>query len=208
MFDNTEYEKRLLSQGKKLIAGVDEVGRGPIAGPVVAACVILPPNFYMEGLTDSKKLTEKERNYFFEEIYKHAIDIRYEFVDETIIDQINILKASRLAMETAIMACCVKPDYVLVDAMKLNIPYEYESIIKGDEKSISIAAASVIAKVIRDRYMKDLAIRYPEYQLDKNKGYPTKAHKQAIKDHGIRDIHRKSFSPVKEQIMEQMALKL
>jgi ribonuclease HII len=206
--NNTIFESKLFSEGKRLIAGVDEVGRGPIAGPVVAACVILPPHFYIEGLTDSKQLTEKQRNYYFKEIYKQAIEIKYEFVDEGIIDQINILKASKLAMESAINSCKIKPDFVLVDAMKLDITLPFESIIKGDEKSISIAAASVIAKVIRDQYMKDLSIKYPEYNLHKNKGYPTKFHVEAVRKYGILDIHRKSFSPIKEMLIEQISFKL
>ena len=208
MKNNTEFESRLYNEGKRFIAGVDEVGRGPIAGPVVAACVILPPLFYMDGITGSKKLTEKQREFYFKEIYKYAIEIKYEFIDEHVIDQINILKASKLAMENAINACKIKPDYVLVDAMKLDIPYEYESIIKGDERSISISAASIIAKVIRDRFMKELSLKYPEYQLEKNKGYPTKFHKLAIMNYGIRDIHRKTFSPVKDIIVEQLTLKI
>jgi ribonuclease HII len=206
--NNTQFEEKLFSEGKRLIAGVDEVGRGPIAGPVVAACVILPPHFFIEGLTDSKQLTEKQRDYYFEEIYKHAIEIKYEFIDEGLIDQINILQASKLAMEKSIQACKIKPDFVLVDAIKLDISIPFESIIKGDEKSITIAAASVIAKVIRDRYMKDLSIKYPEYNFQSNKGYPTKYHIEAVKKYGILDIHRKSFSPIKEMLVEQISFKL
>ena len=208
VINNREFEDRLLIEGKKLIAGVDEVGRGPIAGPVVAACVILPPHFFLEGLIDSKKVSAKKRDYLYDRILEGAIEVKYEFINEQLIDQVNIYQASKLAMQNAVNSCVIKPDYVLVDAMKLDIDIPTIGIIKGDEKSISIAAASIVAKVIRDRYMRDLAVLYPQYGFDKNKGYPTKYHKEALLKFGVLDIHRKTFSPVKELLNQQIKFDL
>jgi ribonuclease HII len=208
VINNREFEDRLLIEGKKLIAGVDEVGRGPIAGPVVVACVILPPHFFLEGLIDSKKVSAKKRDYLYDRILEGAIEVKYEFINEQLIDQVNIYQASKLAMQNAVNSCVIKPDYVLVDAMKLDIDIPTIGIIKGDEKSISIAAASIVAKVIRDRYMRDLAVLYPQYGFDKNKGYPTKYHKEALLKFGVLDIHRKTFSPVKELLNQQIKFDL
>ena len=200
--DNYEYERKLRKEGIKLIAGVDEVGRGPLVGPVVAACVILPEKFNLEGLTDSKKLTEKKRDFFFQEIKKQAISIGIGIKDEDVIDEVNIYEATKLAMKEAIDKCDVKPEHILIDAMPLELDIPTTSIIKGDLKSITISAASVIAKVTRDRMMYELDEKYPMYEFKKNKGYPTKAHMEAIKEYGIIKQHRKTFGPVRDYILE------
>ena len=200
--DNYEYERNLRKEGIKLIAGVDEVGRGPLVGPVVAACVILPENFNLDGLTDSKKLTEKKRDFFFEEIKKQAISIGIGIKDEDVIDEVNIYEATKLAMKEAINNCDVKPEHILIDAMPLELEIPTTSIIKGDLKSITISAASVIAKVTRDRMMYELDEKFPMYEFKKNKGYPTKAHMDAIKKYGIIKEHRKTFGPVRDYIIE------
>ena len=195
--DNKKYEKELYNKGYKLIAGVDEVGRGPLVGPVVVACVILPKDFFLEGLTDSKKLSEKKREQFYDIIMEHAISVSIGIKDENVIDEVNIYEATKLAMYEAIENSKVKPDYVLIDAMKLeNLDVPSLSIIKGDLKSISISAASVIAKVTRDRMMYELDKLYPMYNFKKNKGYPTKEHVIAIEKYGILKQHRKTFKPV------------
>ena len=196
--NNYEFEQKYYDLGKEYIAGVDEVGRGPLAGPVVSAAVIMPKDFYIEGVTDSKKLSEKKRIMYEKLILENAISIGISFISEKVIDEINIYEASRKAMIDAISKLKVKPDIVLVDAMPLNIDIETESIIKGDEKSFMIACASVIAKQARDNYMNELSKIYPEYGFEKHKGYPTKAHKEALKKYGVLDIHRKTYKPVQE----------
>ena len=199
--DNLEYEKKLYSEGYKLIAGIDEVGRGPLVGPVVTACVLLPMNFKLECLTDSKKLTEKKREAFFDIIMEQALSVGIGIMDESIIDKVNIYEATKLAMYDAIKKSKIKPDFLLIDAMKLedtDIPSL--SIIKGDLKSISISAASVIAKVTRDRMMDELHEKYPMYNFKKNKGYPTKEHVEAIEKYGIINEHRKTFNPVSKYV--------
>lgn len=196
--NNYEFEQKYYDLGKEYIAGVDEVGRGPLAGPVVSAAVIMPKDFYIEGVTDSKKLSEKKRIMYEKLILENAISIGISFISEKVIDEINIYEASRKAMIDAISKLKVKPDIVLVDAMPLNIDIETESIIKGDEKSFMIACASVIAKQARDNYMNELSKLYPEYGFEKHKGYPTKAHKEALKKYGVLDIHRKTYKPVQE----------
>lgn len=195
-----EYESNLIADGVKLIGGVDEVGRGPLVGPVVSACVILPLNYQLEGLNDSKKLTAKKREKFYEIIKKDAISIGLGVVSEKVIDEINIYEATKVAMINAINNCHIKPEHVLIDAMKLEIDIPTTSIIKGDAKSLSIAAASVIAKVERDRMMDELDLEYPMYDFKNNKGYPTKKHVEAIMKYGIISKHRKTFSPVKEYV--------
>lgn len=202
MDGNYKYERELIDKGITLIAGVDEVGRGPLVGPVVAACVVLPLKFNLDGLTDSKKLSEKKRDYFFEEIKKQALGIGIGIIDEKKIDEVNIYEATKLAMTQAISNCTVKPEHILIDAMPLDIDIPTTSIIKGDLKSITISAASVIAKVTRDRMMYELDEKYPMYGFKKNKGYPTKAHVEAIKKYGIIDEHRKSYGPVRDYILE------
>lgn len=199
--DLYEYERELIKNGITLIAGVDEVGRGPLVGPVVAACVILPVNYRLEGLNDSKKLTAKKRDQFYEILEKDAIGIGVGVISEKVIDEVNIYEATKLAMIGAINNCNIKPEHILIDAMKLDLTIPTTSIIKGDAKSLSIAAASVIAKVTRDRMMDELDLKYPMYDFKNNKGYPTKKHVEAISKYGIINEHRKTFSPVKEYIM-------
>lgn len=200
MDDLYEYERNLIKQGIKLIAGVDEVGRGPLVGPVVTAAVILPVNYKLEGLTDSKKLTPKKRDKFYDIIMKEAISVSIGMKDNNVIDEVNIYEATKLAMMDAINGLNVKPEHVLIDAMPLDISIPHTSIIKGDAKSLSIAAASVIAKVTRDRMMDELDKKYPMYNFKKNKGYPTKEHIEAINKYGIIDGYRKTYGPVKEVI--------
>ena len=200
MDDLYSYEKDLINQGIKLIAGVDEVGRGPLVGPVVVAAVILPLNYKLEGLTDSKKLSEKKRDLFYDILKKDALSIGIGIIDEKIIDQVNIYEATKLAMKEALNNLKIKPEHVLIDAMPLDIDIPRTSIIKGDAKSLSIAAASVIAKVTRDKMMYNLDKKYPMYNFKKNKGYPTKEHILAINQYGIIKEHRKTFCPVKDYL--------
>ena len=198
--DNYKYERELRKKGITLIAGVDEVGRGPLVGPVVTACVILPEKFDLPHLTDSKKLTEKRREILYKEIQEQALGIGIGIVDNEEIDRINILNATKKAMKMAINNCKVKPEHVLIDAVKLDIDIPTTSIIKGDLKSITISAASVIAKVTRDHMLYELDEKYPMYDFKHNKGYPTKKHIEAIKKYGIIKEHRRSYSPVKEYV--------
>ena len=200
MEDLYVYEKELIKQDVKLIGGIDEVGRGPLVGPVVAACVILPLNYKLEGLTDSKKLSEKKREKFYDILIHDAVSYGIGIVDEVKIDEVNIYEATKIAMCDAINNCKIKHEHVLIDAMKLNINIPSTSIIKGDAKSLSIAAASVIAKVTRDRMMIELDKKYPMYDFKHNKGYPTKKHVEAINKYGIIKEHRKTYFPVKEYI--------
>ena len=196
MLNNREYEEKY--SNLNYICGVDEVGRGPLVGPVVASAVILPKNYFIEGLTDSKKLSKKKRDYFYEVIKQEALAIGIGIVDNKKIDEINILEASRLAMKKAINSLSIKPDIILTDAMRLDMGIPEEDIIKGDLKSITISAASVIAKVTRDKMMEELHEKYPMYNFIKNNGYPTKEHIEAIKKYGIIKEHRKSFRPIKD----------
>ncbi len=201
--DLLKYEKELYDQGITLIAGVDEVGRGPLVGPVVAACVILPVNYELEGLNDSKKLSEKKRDQLYDIILRDAISVGVGIVGPEKIDEINILEASRLAMKLAIEDLDVKPEFVLSDAMKLtNIDIPYKDIIHGDALSLSIAAGSVIAKVTRDRMMYDLDKEYPEYEFAKHKGYPTKAHLEKIREYGVLKNYRFTYKPVSDLIKD------
>lgn len=196
MEDLYKYENELYDKGLKYIGGVDEVGRGPLIGSVVASCVVLPKDFVLEGLTDSKKLSEKKRNEFYDVIMKEAVAVGIGIVDEKKIDEVNIYEATKIAMKEAIKNTNIKLDHVLIDAMPLDIDVDTTSIIKGDAKSISIAAASVIAKVTRDEMMYELDKIYPMYDLASNKGYGTKKHIEAIKKYGITKYHRLSFKPV------------
>lgn len=198
MIDLYKYENELYEKGIEYIGGVDEVGRGPLIGSVVAACVVLPKGFILEGLTDSKKLSEKKRDEFYNIIRENAVAIGIGMVDEKKIDEINIYEATKVAMKEAIKNTNIKLQHVLIDAMPLDIDIDTTSIIKGDAKSISIAAASVIAKVTRDRMMYELDKKYPMYDLASNKGYGTKKHIDAIKEYGITKYHRISFKPVSE----------
>ena len=200
MDDLYQYERELIKKGINLIAGVDEVGRGPLVGPVVTAAVILPVNYKLEGLTDSKKLTPKKRDKFYDIIMHDAIDVSIGIKSAEVIDEVNIYEATKLAMKEAINNLKVTPEYVLIDAMPLTLDIPSLSIIKGDAKSLSIAAASVIAKVTRDRMMDELDVLYPMYNYKKNKGYPTKEHLEAIKKYGIIDGYRKTFGPVRDYL--------
>ena len=201
-FDNYKYEKELRGNGIKFIAGVDEVGRGPLVGPVVAACVVLPEEFNLDGLTDSKKLSEKKRDFYFEEVKRQALGYGIGIIDEKKIDEVNIYEATKLSMKEAIEDCkkMCKIEHVLIDAMPLELDVPTTSIIKGDLKSITISAASVIAKVTRDRMLDELHEKFPMYDFKKNKGYPTKKHLEAIEEYGIIDEHRRSYGPVKNYL--------
>lgn len=202
-----QYENRLWKMNFKHVVGVDEVGRGPLAGPLVAAAVVLDPKQPITGLNDSKQLTSKKRKQLKKEIEEKAIAFSYTFVDETTIDRINIYQASKLGMLEAINSLSVKPDYILSDAMPLkesNLPYD--AIIKGDTLSASIAAASIIAKEVRDEYMEKMDERYPGYDFLHNKGYPTPKHLQALETIGVCKIHRTTFKPVKAILERQLSL--
>ncbi len=198
--DLYSYERELINQGITLIAGVDEVGRGPLVGPVVTSAVILPLNYKLDGLTDSKKLTEKKREKFYDIIMHDAISIGIGIIDAKVIDEVNIYEATKLAMKEAIANLDVKPEHVLIDAMPLDISIPHTSIIKGDAKSLSIAAASVIAKVTRDRMMYELDKKYPMYNYKKNKGYPTKEHIEMINKYGLIDGYRLTYGPIKDYL--------
>ena len=189
-----EFEQKAISKGYKHICGVDEAGRGPLAGPVCAAAVILPENTIIEGVNDSKKLSEKKREALFEVIKANAVSysIAYSSVEE--IESMNILNATMLAMKRAVEGLDVKADYAMIDGNRLpDLAIDSEFIIKGDAKSVSIACASILAKVSRDRLLYKYAEEYPEYGFDKHKGYGTKAHTQAIKEYGPCPYHRMSF---------------
>lgn len=194
--DNYLYEKELIKKNIKYIGGVDEVGRGPLIGPVVAACVVLPLNYKLEGLTDSKKLSSKKREYFYNILMKDALGVGIGIIDEKTIDKVNIYEATKLAMKDAIAKCNCPLEHILIDAMPLKLDIETTSIIKGDLKSLTISAASVVAKVTRDRMMIELDKKYPMYDLKHNMGYPTKKHLDAISKYGITKYHRLSFGPV------------
>ncbi|MBS8263441.1 ribonuclease HII [Mesobacillus boroniphilus] len=196
----TSFEREYRSEGFLKIAGIDEAGRGPLAGPVVAGAVILPENFYLPGLNDSKKLAESKRDEYFEVIMVEALAVGVGIISAAEIDEINILQASKKAMLSAVNQLKVTPDFLLIDAVKLDTPYPFEALIKGDSRSISIAAASIIAKVTRDRLMKELSLEYPQYGFGANMGYGTAEHLKAIKEHGVTTHHRKTFAPVRECI--------
>ena len=200
MEDLHKYERELNRKGINVIAGVDEVGRGPLIGSVITACVVLPKNFELNGLTDSKKLSEKKRNEYYKIIKEQALTIGIGECTEKEIDKYNIYEATKIAMKKAIEEANKKIniEHVLIDAMPLELEIPNTSIIKGDSKSITIAAASVIAKVTRDKMMYELDKIYPMYDLANNKGYPTKKHLNAIKEYGITEYHRLSYAPVKK----------
>ncbi len=202
--NNFEREKELRKKGYKKIAGVDEVGRGCIAGPVVACAIVMKPRSYIEGVTDSKLISDKRRRELKEEILKKALDVRLAFIEEDVIDEVNIYQATKLAMTNAIKALDVEPDLVITDAMKLDIDIPVNDYIKGDMLYYSISCASIVAKVARDDYMIALSKQYPEYDLASNKGYPTKKHKQALLNNGILPIHRKTYAPVAEIINKSL----
>jgi ribonuclease HII len=204
---SNEFEKKLYSLGFKAICGIDEAGRGPIAGPVVAAAVILKPDFKAKGLNDSKTLSAKKRQKMLKIINDNALAVGICFVSPQEIDQINILRATKKAMGCAIEQLKLKPDFILADFVDLTgltkIPFE--SLVKGDSRSISIAAASIVAKETRDSYMSLIDKFYPEYGFKTHKGYPTKTHLKALKKYGVTPIHRQTFKPVK-QVIEKTAI--
>lgn len=202
-----EFENDLYDKGYKLICGIDEVGRGPLLGPVVTSAVILPIGYFNPLIKDSKKLSEKKREMLYDIIYKDAVSIGIGIVDEKTIDEINIYEATKVAMKMALDNLSIKPDYVLIDAMKLDIDIPSNSIIKGDAKSESIAAASIIAKVTRDRMLDEIDKEYPMYDLKNNKGYGTKKHLDALKEYGPCKYHRYSYGPVKDSIKDEKSVK-
>ena len=196
--DLWKYEKELFKEGYKYIGGVDEVGRGPLIGPVVTACVVLPKNFKLDGLTDSKKLSEKKRNEYYDYIINNCVAYAIGMCTPEEIDKLNIYQASRKAMIRAIneVKKQIPLDYILSDAMPMEIDIPVIDIVKGDAKSISIAAASVVAKVTRDNMMYELDKQYPEYGFKNHKGYPTRKHYDALNKYGLIDGYRKTYSPV------------
>ena len=199
--DLLAYEKALYAQDTTLIAGVDEVGRGPLVGPVVAAAVILPRNYELPGLNDSKQLSEKKRDAFAKSIMDDALAYAIGIVLPSKIDEINILEASKLAMVMAVNKLKIKPEYLLIDGnQKINSEIPQKTIVKGDSHSLSIAAASVIAKVMRDAMMYELDALFPEYEFAKHKGYPTKKHLENIVKYGILDNYRFTFKPINDLI--------
>lgn len=198
-----EYENNLYNEGVTLIAGVDEVGRGPLIGPVVACACILPVNFYYKDIKDSKKLSEKKREEMYKIIKENAISIGLGIVSEKVIDEVNIYEATKIAMKEAIKNLNITPEHVLIDAMKLELNIPSTSIIKGDAKSESIAAASIIAKVTRDHMLDEMDKEYPMYDLKNNKGYGTKKHLEALQTYGPCKYHRVSYSPVRNALNEK-----
>lgn len=191
------YEKELYTQGIQLIAGVDEVGRGPLAGPVVAAAVILPEDCKISGLNDSKKIPKSKHKEIYEAVLQKAIAIGIGIKDNQVIDQVNIYEATKLAMMEAIGQLEPQPQHLLIDAMKLDLPIPQTSIIKGDANSLSIAAASIVAKVTRDQMMEEFDREYPGYDFAQNAGYGTVKHLAGLDKLGVTPIHRRSFEPIK-----------
>lgn len=197
------YEKDLGKKGYRLIGGLDEAGRGPLAGPVVAGCVILDPDVPIIGIDDSKKLSEYQRESLYFEIKEKALAIAIGIVDNETVDRVNILQASLEAMFRAVKEIPIKPDYLLIDGQFCpQLDFPMQAIIGGDSKSLSVAAASIIAKVTRDRIMDELDEAYPQYGFSRNKGYPTPEHISALKTYGPCEIHRKTFAPVVEAIAQ------
>jgi len=191
------FERSARSSGYTLIAGLDEAGRGPLAGPVVAAAVVLPDGLLIPGLTDSKQVAEQDRDRLFEVIRSQAVSYGIGIVDEQTIDAVNILQATILAMTQALKSLHPKPDYLLLDAITLpRVQLPQKPLIRGDSRSHSIAAASILAKVTRDRIMVELHVKYPQYNFQRHKGYGTKEHLVRLREHGPCDAHRKSFGPV------------
>lgn len=199
------FEEELEDKGYKHVAGVDEVGRGPLAGPVVVAAVILPQNKRIKGINDSKKLSEKKREELYKVIMKEALAVSIAYVYEDVIDKINIYEATKQGMLEAISKLEIKPDHVLIDAMPLReLEIEHTSIIHGDALSASIGAASIVAKVTRDHFMEKMDFKYPNYGFARHKGYCTKEHLKALEQYGPCEIHRKSFSPVAKCYNKQL----
>ncbi len=196
-----EFEKAAYKNGYKLLAGIDEAGRGPLAGPVTAAAVILPPDFYLAGIDDSKKLNARTRLELSVHIKEKALAWAVCFISPVYLDRVNIYNAAREAMQTAVLSLAIKPDFLLIDAMKLpGLSIDYQSIIKGDSLSISIACASILAKVERDQCMENFDSIYPHYGFARHKGYATREHLEKISCHGACPIHRTSFEPIKTMV--------
>lgn len=207
--DLYKFEEELYDAGNHLICGVDEVGRGPLAGPLVVAACILPPFLRIKGINDSKKLTEKKRQELYKQIIKEALYYKIIFISEEDIDNLNIYQATKKGMLEAINSLDVKPDHVLIDAMPLGeLEIPHTSIIHGDARCASIAAASILAKVTRDDFMEKMDIKYPNYGFKKHKGYGTKAHIEALEKYGPCDIHRKTYNPVTKYFSKQLKLDL
>ncbi len=195
-----KYEQKLIDAGIKYIAGCDEAGRGPMAGPVVAAACILPPNYKNELIDDSKKLSEKKRELAYQQIIEDALAFNVQVINADEVDTLNPKESSRIGMTRAINELKITPEHILVDFEKVYVDIEQQGIKKGDTLSISIAAASILAKVTRDRIMVKYSKEYPEYGFEKHKGYVTKMHKEALAKYGVTDIHRKSYKPVQEYL--------
>ena len=204
--DIYKYEEDLAKNGYKYICGCDEAGRGPMAGPLVAASVILPIGYKLDSLDDSKKLSKKVREKLFDIIKKDAIEIQIEVVSVEDVDKLNVYQASKMAMTKCVNRFKNKADYCLTDCMPLDINIPVLSLVKGDSKSASIAAASVVAKVTRDKIMDELDQLYPMYGFKKHKGYVTKYHLEMLDKYGVSDVHRKTFAPVKKRLNEQLKL--
>ncbi|MCP4745560.1 MAG: ribonuclease HII [Desulfobacteraceae bacterium] len=201
MADLWAFEKSLTDQGYSTVAGVDEAGRGPLAGPVISAAVVLPPDFDSHGITDSKKLTQRQRQTLFQRIYEQARCIGIGIVDALEIDRINILQASLLSMVIAVSNLSPRPDYLIIDGkFKIASRIPQQALIKGDSRAVSIAAASIVAKVTRDSLMLRYHEDFPEFGFERHKGYPTKAHKSALSIYGPCLIHRRSFKGVREYL--------
>ena len=194
MCERLKFEQQAYDLGKKYIVGLDEAGRGPMAGPLVVGAVIFPQGYYNDKINDSKKLTEKKREELYQIIIQEALAYQIEIIDVADVDRLNVYQASKKGMIDAIDHLSIRPDYALTDAMPLGDVIEHQAIVKGDAKSLSIGAASILAKVTRDHIMNDYAKIYPEYGFEKHKGYPTKQHKEALKAYGVTPIHRRSFN--------------
>ncbi|MCI9050033.1 MAG: ribonuclease HII [Coprobacillus sp.] len=208
MCERLKFENEAYQHGKKIIVGLDEAGRGPMAGPLVVGAVIFDKNFYHEEINDSKKLSEKKREMLYELIIQNALAYQIEIIDVHEVDQLNVYQASKQGMIRAIEHISLKPDYALTDAVPLGDVIEHQAIVKGDALSMSIAAASILAKVTRDRIMKEYDELYPEYGFAKHKGYPTLQHKEALKKYGVTPIHRHTFQPVIEVLNQQLSFDL
>ena len=208
MCERLKYEKAAYQQGKKVIIGLDEAGRGPMAGPLVVGAVIFDKNYYNEDIDDSKKLTEKKREALYDVIIHDALAYQIEIIDVEEVDRLNVYQASKIGMLRAIEHISLQPDFALTDAMPLGDAIDHQAIIKGDHLSMTIGAASILAKVTRDRIMKDYDVMYPQYGFAKHKGYPTKQHKEALLHYGVTPIHRRSFQPVIDVLIVQLSLDL
>lgn len=208
MCERLKYETEAYASGKKVIIGLDEAGRGPMAGPLVVAGVIFKEGYYNDEINDSKQLSEKKREKLYDLVIENALAYHIEVIDIEEVDRLNVYQASRTGMIRCIEKISLSPDFALTDAMPLGETIDHLSIIKGDALSLSIGAASILAKVTRDRIMKEYDLLYPEYGFAKHKGYPTKAHKEALKLYGVTPIHRRSFAPVMEVLNEQLSFDL